>query len=346
MGCSCSKSQPTAVAEPCDVSVSESRIWRKVKSLDEAKSSFEAEGNVVGEADRSQVECRALLDYPIGRQCLMDYLKLGFPPFVETCLLGWIDIQTFNKMLPGDGMRSMGLSIHWKWVQGCELISETLQRELSKVVACPEFLVRGVFRGVQGVFFELLHDNLFVKFRQTTQYQIMCSTLRRKYNRVKQNDFLYHQLVGQGGFGLVCEVSKKSTGMRYAMKLQRKVHMIDIFGDEPCRVNFEKRAFASCHHPFIVELFFAFQTEALVIMVISLGTGRDLSKILRASGPLTIEQAIFYSAEITSALSYLHSKGMVYRDLKPGNVLLNMDGHIQLVDFGGVCDVNGKLLGM
>ena len=53
----------------------------------------------------------------------------------------------------------------------------------------------------------------------------------------------------------------------------------------------------------------------------------------------------FYSAEIVLTLAHIHRMGMIYRDLKPANVLLCADGHIKLVDLGGVIDVGGKVLG-
>jgi len=87
----------------------------------------------------------------------------------------------------------------------------------------------------------------------------------------------------------------------------------------------------------VVELFFAFQTKKLAILVMTLCNGHDLGHVLTANrGPLSLEQARFYTAEITSAISYFHKKGFIYRDLKPANVTLNEDGHIMLVDFGSV----------
>ena len=67
---------------------------------------------------------------------------------------------------------------------------------------------------------------------------------------------------------------------------------------------------------------------------------------MRFPEPIPEEHAIFYAAEIVLALNHIHSMEMIYRDLKPSNVLLNADGHIQLVDMGGVVDVRGKTLGI
>lgn len=57
------------------------------------------------------------------------------------------------------------------------------------------------------------------------------------------------------------------------------------------------------------------------------------------------ERVVFYAAEIVLALAYLHDMGLMYRDLKPNNVLLGADGHVQLVDLGGVVDQRGEVLG-
>jgi hypothetical protein len=298
-------------------------------------------------APRSLLELRALLDYPIALHLLLEYSKAA-APCVETSLLGWLDIQAFNA-LPSDDIerkRTMAHLINKRYIQDSPLLRPQLQLQIDEVINQPENIVSGVFNEVQSLFFGVLHNQFFLDFQTTLDYGRMCATVRKKYNRVKQNDFCYHQLIGQGGFGLVAEVSKKSTGARYAMKLQRKDQMAELFRTEPRRINTEKHILSRCRHPFIVELFFAFQTESLLAMVTSLGTGRDLSKILKAGGPLSVEQIRFYAAEVTSALSYLHEKGIVYRDLKPGNILLDMDGHIRLIDFGSSCDLSGNSHGM
>jgi serine/threonine protein kinase len=153
--------------------------------------------------------------------------------------------------------------------------------------------------------------------------------------------FVYHLRVG---FGLVVHVRKKSTNKHYALKLQTKERVFELNYEHPWRADYEKQAFASCHHPFIIELFYAFQTKSLIMLVMSLGSGVDLAKVLKQARVLPYVRVRFYSAEIASALMYLHKKGMLYRDLKPGNVLLNEDGHITLVDLGAVADVHEKTL--
>ena len=326
----------------------DSRYWQPVLSQEEAMLSFEAEGtDFSGEgATKTHLELRALLNYAIGCEYLLRYSKLPtVGPFLDICLTAWLDIQAYNAMSEGDTKTTMAHSICKNYIKNSSFLN-TAERETileavsssSKTSASSD----SVFGDAQAVFFKMVHDYMFLQFISTPEYDQMCCVLRRKYNRVKQNDFLYHQIIGKGGFGVVAEVSKKSTGVRYAMKLQRKDYIKTVYDKEVWRVSLEARSLANCHHPFIIELHFAFQTPTLIAMVTSLGTGRDLSRVLKVSGPLTMEQVRFYAAEITSALSYIHDKGLVYRDLKPGNVLLNMDGHIQLVDFGGAYDLNSS----
>jgi len=94
--------------------------------------------------------------------------------------------------------------------------------------------------------------------------------LQSHYNSVNVDDFEYMNKLGEGGFGFVIHCKKKSTGKHYAMKLQTKSGLLDCFSDDPRRADFEKQAFASCQHPFIINLDYAFQTDSLAIMVLGL----------------------------------------------------------------------------
>jgi serine/threonine protein kinase len=105
------------------------------------------------------------------------------------------------------------------------------------------------------------------------------------------------------------------------MKVQAKKRRRQCVADDPWRADFEKQAFASCQHPFIVNLDYAFQTDALAIMVLGLSTAGDLNKALIRSPEerLSEERVRFYAAEIVLGISYLHQMGLMYRDLKPNN---------------------------
>ena len=162
---------------------------------------------------------------------------------------------------------------------------------------------------------------------------------------MQENDFEYIRKLGHGTYGIVVHCRKKSTGVDYAMKIQLKEALLKSFQDDPRRVEHEKRAAAACNHPFIISLEYSFQTESLAIMVLKLGTGGDLNDALKSCGGKLDEGRVqFYTAELVLALSHMHKLGLIYRDLKPGNVLLNQDGHIKLVDMGAVADVDGDTL--
>lgn len=184
---------------------------------------------------------------------------------------------------------------------------------------------------------------LYIYSFQTQEFKELTNQIKNKYNRVKISDFEYYNKLGEGGFGFVLHCKKKSTGRHYAMKIQTKSGLLECYHDEPSKVLLEKDAFASLQHPFIVNLYYSFQTPSLAIMVLDLADCGDLHTCL-ANAPntrLPEDRVRFYIAEIVLALAYLHQRGLIYRDLKPQNVLLNADGHVQLVDLGGVLDDDG-----
>ena len=90
----------------------------------------------------------------------------------------------------------------------------------------------------------------------------------------------------------------------------------------------------SIRHPFILPLFWAFQSETHLFMVLEYCSFGDFSKLLSYVHHLTLPQTIFYIGEIILAVEYLHLSDIIYRDLKPQNILIDEIGHIRLADFG------------
>lgn len=87
-------------------------------------------------------------------------------------------------------------------------------------------------------------------------------------------------------------------------------------------------------HPFIVQLLYAFQTTDRLFLVSDYASGGDLSQYLEIESIFPESKAKLYITEIVLALEALHSANIIYRDLKPDNVLMDSDGHVMLTDFG------------
>lgn len=145
-------------------------------------------------------------------------------------------------------------------------------------------------------------------------------------------DFIQLKLIGRGGFGRVLLVKKKDNGQTYAMKILKKQFI--VAQNQVNHTTTERNVMVKLEHPFLTKLHYAFQDEKNLYFVMDFINGGELFHHLRREKKFSEERTRFYAAEIISAITYLHERGIVYRDLKPENVLLGRDGHVVVTDFG------------
>lgn len=119
----------------------------------------------------------------------------------------------------------------------------------------------------------------------------------------------------------------------YAMKVVRKSAVTNKEEDLE-HLKTERRLLESLDSGFIVKMYYAFHTEEKLYFVMEYVKGGELFTLLEKKGTFKEDFAKFYIAEITLALEYLHSKNVLYRDLKPDNILIDTSGHLKLVDMG------------
>uniref|UniRef100_A0A8C7MY87 non-specific serine/threonine protein kinase n=1 Tax=Oncorhynchus kisutch TaxID=8019 RepID=A0A8C7MY87_ONCKI len=149
-------------------------------------------------------------------------------------------------------------------------------------------------------------------------------------SKVTMSDFDYLKLLGKGTFGKVILVKEKATGMHYAMKILRKE--VIIAKDEVAHTVTESRVLQNTRHPFLTTLKYAFQTHDRLCFVMEYANGGELFFHLSRDRVFTEDRARFYGAEIVSALEYLHSRDVVYRDLK----VLEDNDYGRAVDWWGL----------
>jgi len=145
-------------------------------------------------------------------------------------------------------------------------------------------------------------------------------------------DFELMNLVGKGSFGKVIQVRKIDTGDIYAMKVLSKKHIVEH--NEVEHTKAEKNILMKLQHPFLVGLNYSFQTSDKLYFILDYVNGGELFFHLQKDKRFSEERVRYYGAEIVLALEYLHNAGVIYRDLKPENLLLTNEGHICMTDFG------------
>ncbi|KAH1001884.1 hypothetical protein HUJ04_005843 [Dendroctonus ponderosae] len=146
------------------------------------------------------------------------------------------------------------------------------------------------------------------------------------------DDFSIIKTIGTGTFGRVLLCKNKQTEEYGAMKILCLADVIRLKQVE--HVKNEKNILQEVRYPFVVNLLWSNRDEACIYMLFEYVCGGELFSYLRNAGRFSTATGNFYSAEIVSALEYLHAKNIVYRDLKPENLLLDKEGHLKITDFG------------
>ena len=145
-------------------------------------------------------------------------------------------------------------------------------------------------------------------------------------------DFRLIKVIGVGSYGKVMLVRKQDSNREYALKVLRKDFIAKNNQIEHTKT--ERVVLEKINHPFIVKLRYAFQNSKKLYFVIDYCPGGELFFHLQRCLRFDEDLTKFYTAQLILAIEELHKYNIIYRDLKPENVLIDSDGYIKITDFG------------
>ncbi len=144
------------------------------------------------------------------------------------------------------------------------------------------------------------------------------------------------RLLGRGGMGSVYLAEDRVIGRQVAIKEVRIEEGVSeaVRAEQRVRFEVELRAAGRLSHPNIATVYDAFETGGAYCIALEYVPGISLDERLKTGPPLAVSEAVELGRQIAAGLDYAHRRGIVHRDVKPGNVLLSDEGVVKITDFG------------
>ncbi|XP_056334513.1 rhodopsin kinase grk7-b isoform X4 [Danio aesculapii] len=281
---------------------------------------------------------------PIGRACFRQFLSVSSPEYLPAA--EFLDELNCWDLAESEAKEEARLNIINKF---CKADSKCFLAFLTEDVAekCKAVSEKDFEEVMMGQVKEatqkFLRGQPFEEYQTSPFFDRFVQWKKFEKQPITEKYFYEFRTLGKGGFGEVCGVQVKTTGQMYACKKLDKKRLKKKSGEKMALL--EKRILEMVNSLFIVNLAYAFDTKTHLCLVMTLMSGGDLKYHIFHVGEVGIEmeRIIHYTAQITSGILHLHSMDIVYRDMKPENVLLDCQGQCRLSDLGLAVELpNGK----
>ncbi|KAF9264227.1 kinase-like protein [Marasmius fiardii PR-910] len=148
------------------------------------------------------------------------------------------------------------------------------------------------------------------------------------------DDFNVGETIGEGSYSTVVSATLNRTGQKFAIKILDKGHLIRKQKMSVALVEKAALMRLASGHPGVVRLHYAFQDQWSLYFVIDLATNGEMQSLISRLGSLSTRCTQYYTAQIIDALAFIHEKGVIHRDVKPENLLLDDNWRLKITDFG------------
>ncbi|GFY64466.1 g protein-coupled receptor kinase 1, partial [Trichonephila inaurata madagascariensis] len=235
------------------------------------------------------------------------------------------EIKRYEKLETVEDRRTAARDIYDNFIMK-ELLSHTHDYSKESVSYVQKFLMKNevpvnLFQPYIEEIFSLLRGDIFSKFIESEKYTRFCQWKNLELNIQVSSLILM--------YAMKC-LDKKRIKMKQGetLALNERIMLSLVSTGEDC--------------PFIVCMTYAFQTPDKLCFILDLMNGGDLHYHLSQHGVFTEQEMRFYAAEVILGLEHMHKRFVVYRDLKPANILLDEHGHVRISDLGLACDFSKK----
>ncbi|KAK1802936.1 hypothetical protein P4O66_021472 [Electrophorus voltai] len=275
------------------------------------------------------------VEQPIGKRLFQEYLESS-NEFKAPCCL-WKNVEEYDMAEDKDRTYKASKILQRYMEPSAKHFCPFLpENDITKVKERLESVSDDLFIDIIGCVMDFLKEVPYTFYLESMYFKRFLQWKWLEMQPMTDDWFLDFRVLGKGGFGEVSACQMKATGKLYACKKLNKKRLKKRKGFEGAMV--EKRILARVHSRFIVTLAYAFQTKTELCLVMTIMNGGDLRfhiyNVDENNPGFDEPRACYYTAQIIQGLEHLHQKRIIYRDLKPENVLLDNEGNVRISDLG------------